>query len=112
MSEDTLNDIRDKIKKIESIGKPVKQTVQKTVPKTKAYGSYQHFQSECMKKVDNTPDSPSRIEIITGQKGVHSTERLVQCSVLWGKYRNMPDPIDGLIKELNVAQKIQQGEEP
>jgi hypothetical protein len=112
MSEERLDAVREKIRKIESIGTPVKQPVQKPIPKSREYGSYQHFQSECMQKVDNKPDSPSRIELITGQEGIHSTERLVQCSRLWGKYRNMDDPINGLMNELNTAQKIEKGEEP
>ena len=113
MSEEVLSEIQAKIKRIESIGKPVPQKTEKPVSKTKSYGSYQHFQSECMKKVDtDKPDSPSRIEVITGKAGIHSTERLAQCSRLWGKYRNMDDPIDGLINELNTAQKIERGEEP
>ncbi len=84
---------KDKIKKIEAFKQPIH--------KTKEYGSYQHFQSECMRKVDETkPDSPSRIEVITGEKGVHSTERLVQCSVLWGKHRNLDNPVNGLMNDL------------
>lgn len=111
-----LSDIEAKIKRIESIGsssKPVKAQTQKNTSKPKAYGSYQKFQSECMKKVDNDkPDSLSRIETITGKEGIHSTERLAECSLLWGKYRNMDNPVDGLMNELDVAQKVERGEEP
>jgi hypothetical protein len=113
MSEEMLSEIQAKIKKIESIGKPVKPEVQKPISKSREYGSYQHFQSECMKKVEESkPDSLSRIEAITGQEGIHSTERLAQCSMLWKKYRNLDDPIDGLMEELTTAQKIGRGEEP
>ena len=113
MSENNLSKIEARIKKIQNIGTPVRQSVQKPTTKSREFGSYQHFQSECMKSVDNSkPDSPSRIEVITGKEGIHSTERLVQCSRLWGKYRNMDDPINGLMNELNTAQKIEKGEEP
>ncbi len=107
MSENKLDEIRKKIGKIEAIGTPIRQPTKKSAPKsTREYGSYQHFQSECMKKVDDTkPDSLSRVEIITGKEGIHSTERLAQCSMLWGKYRNMDNPIDGLMNELSTVQK-------
>ena len=113
MSENTLNEIQEKIKKIESIGTPVRQSAQKPIHKSREYGSYQHFQSECMKKVDETkPDSLSRIEVITGKEGIHSTERLAQCSLLWGEYRNMDNPIDGLMNELKkTVKKVEKGEE-
>jgi hypothetical protein len=32
--------------------------------------------------------------------------------MLWKKYRNLDDPIDGLMEELTTAQKIGRGEEP
>ena len=112
MSDNKLDNIQEKIKKIESIGTSVSKSTPKPAPKSKEYGSYQKFQSECMKKVDNKPDSPSRIEVITGHDGIHSTERLAQCSVLWGKYRDTANPIDGLMNELDVAQKVERGEEP
>ena len=107
MSESKLDEIQKKIKKIEAIGTSINKSVQKPVPKPKEYGSYQHFQRECMKRVDTKPDSPSRIEVITGKDGIHSTERLVQCSVLWGKHRNLDNPIDGLMNDLKVAQKTE-----
>ena len=83
------------------------------VHKSREYGSYQRFQSECMKKVDDTkPDSLSRIEVITGKEGIHSTERLAECSILWGKHRNLPNPIDGLMNDLNESVKqTKKGEE-
>ena len=106
MSEEKLDEINAKIRKIEAIGTPVRQPAQKSVPKSREYGSYQRFQSECMKKVDDTkPDSLSRVEAITGKEGIHSTERLVQCSLLWGKYRNLNDPVKGLMNELNESVK-------
>lgn len=115
MSENSLSEIEAKIKRIESIGgsnKPVKSQTQNPVSKPKEYGSYQHFQSECMKKVDaSKPDSPSRVEIITGKEGMHSTERLAECSILWGKHRNMEKPLDGLMNDLNAVQKTEKGEE-
>ena len=113
MSEKTLDEIQKKIRKIESIGTPVRQPAQKSARKsTREYGSYQHFQSECMKKVDETkPDSLSRVEAITGKEGIHSTERLVQCSLLWGKFRNMDDPVKGLMNELNTVKKTEKSEE-
>ena len=106
MSESKLDEVQKKIKKIESID----MSINKSVQKPKEYGSYQHFQRECMQKIDDKPDSPSRIEVITGKDGIHSTERLVQCSVLWGKYRNLDNPIDGLMNDLNIAQKPEKDE--
>jgi len=112
MSEEKVDEVRSKINKIESIGMPIRRQNKKPVPKTKEYGSYQHFQSECMKPVDETkPDSLSRVEVITGKEGIHSTERLVQCSVLWGKHRNMHNPVDGLMNDLNKAQKTKKSED-
>lgn len=113
MSEEKLDEINKKIRKIEAIGTPVRQPAQKSVHKSREYGSYQHFQSECMRKVDETkPDSLSRVEAITGKEGIHSTERLVQCSLLWGKYRNLDDPVKGLMSELNASIKeTKKGEE-
>ena len=108
MSIKKINEIQKKIEKAETFGAPVIKKNQKT----KEYGGYQLFQKECMKKVDNKPDSPSRIEVITGKEGIHSTERLVQCSVLWGKYRNSDNPVNGLMNELKIAQKIIKGENP
>ena len=113
MSEDIIRGVNERIKQIESIGKLIRESSKKpTGNKPKAYGSYQHFQSECMKKVDETlPDSLSRIEVITGKEGIHSTERLAECSILWGKHRNLPDPINGLMNELKESQKTDKGEE-
>jgi len=105
MSDSKLEAVQKKIKKIEAIDMSINKSVKKSVPKVKEYGSYQHFQRECMKRIDNKPDSPSRIEVITGKKGIHSTERLVQCSVLWGEHRNLDNPVDGLMNDLKVAQK-------
>ncbi len=113
MSEEKVDEIRSKINKIESIGMPIRRQNRKPIPdsKSRKYGSYQHFQSECMKPVDETkPDSLSRVEVITGKEGIHSTERLVQCSVLWGKHRNMDNPVDGLMNDLNKAQKPKKSE--
>ena len=111
MSEEKVDEIRSKINKIESIGMPIRRQNKKPVPKSKPYGSYQHFQSECMKPVDETkPDSLSRVEVITGKEGAHSTERLVQCSVLWGELRNMDNSVDGLMNKLNKAQKTKKSE--
>ena len=113
MSEDILRGVNARIKQIESIGKPIRESSKKpTGSKPKAYGSYQHFQSECMKKVDDSqPDSLSRIEVITGKEGIHSTERLAECSILWGKHRNLANPIDGLMSELKESQPPDKGEE-
>jgi len=116
MSEEKVDEIRSKINKIESIGMPIRRQkpkkVQNTTGREKEYGSYQHFQSECMKPVDETkPDSLSRVEVITGKEGIHSTERLVQCSVLWCKHRNMDNPVDGLMNDLNKAQKTKKSED-
>lgn len=79
MSEKKIDEIRSKIRKIEAIDRiPVRQPVRQPVLKSKEYGSYQHFQSECMQKVDESkPDSPSRIEVITGKKGIHSDRKSV-----------------------------------
>jgi len=54
MSEEKVDKIRSKIRKIESIGTPtpIRRQNKKPVPKSREYGSYQHFQSECMKPVD------------------------------------------------------------
>ena len=113
MSEEKLNEIRERIRKIQSIGMTEPATTRAMKRETGKYGDYQHFQSECMKKVEpDNPNSPSRIEVITGQVGAHSTKRMALCSRLWKKYRGLPDPIDGLMKELEVAEKIERGEEP
>ena len=113
MSEEKVDEIRKKIIKIESIGKSVRQPTNRPVPKSREYGSYQRFQSECMQKVDEAkPDSLSRVEVITGKEGIHSTERLAQCPILWGKYRNLDNPVNGLMSDLKTAQKkIKKGEE-
>nr|BDI55187.1 MAG: hypothetical protein [uncultured archaeon] len=106
MSGEKVDEIREKIRKIESIGRSVRQPAKKPIPKSREYGSYQNFQSECMQKVDETkPDSLSRVEVITGKEGIHSTERLAQCSILWGKHRNLDNPVSGLMSDLKTAQK-------
>jgi len=105
MSDSKLDEVQKKINKIESIDMSINKSIKNPASKVKEYGSYQHFQRECMKRIDNKPDSPSRIEVITGKKGIHSTERLVQCSVLWGEHRNLDNPVDGLMNDLKVAQK-------
>lgn len=110
MSENRLDKLNKKINKIERIGMSTKKLVKNPV-KQKEYGSYQHFQSECMQKVDETkPDSPSRIEVILGKEGIHSTERLVECSLLWGKHRNLENPINGLMNDLKTAQKSKESD--
>jgi len=113
MSKDKLEEIRERISKIQSLGMPIRTVRESKGRNDDKYGDYQHFQSECMKKVEpDNPNSPSRIEVITGQVGAHSTKRMALCSRLWKKYRGLPDPIDGLMKELEVAEKIERGEEP
>jgi len=114
MSQDKLDEIRKRIEQIDKIGKTPqnsKETMHKRGEKT--YGSYQHFQSECMQRIDpDDPNSPSRIEVITNQYGAHSTERMAQCSRLWKKKRSLPDPIQGLMEELKTAEKIESGDFP
>ena len=101
MSDDTLNRIKKRINEIEKIGKEPAKNV-KNPSEKKKYGEYQHFQSECMKKVDETnPNSSSRIGLITGREDAHSTEKMAMCSILWNKYRGMDNPTQGLMSELN-----------
>lgn len=107
MSE-KIDELNKKIRDIETdtieILKPLRLEERKS--EKGSYGSYQHFQSECMKKVDeNNPNSISRIEVITGKKGLHSTERMAKCSSLWKKHRGDKDPINSLLDELDTAER-------
>lgn len=112
MSQKKLNEISKRIRQIENIyDKADIDNSKDETGKGRNYGSYQHFQSECMKKIDPAnPDSPSRIEVISNKYGAHSTERMAQCSMLWKKYRGLDNPLKGLEKELSFAEKVENGE--
>jgi hypothetical protein len=110
MSEEKLAQIRRRLEKIEQIYQKAPHKEEESDGRNR-YGGYQHFQSVCMAKVDPTnPNSPSKIEVITGQDGMHSTERMARCGDLWRKYRGRRDPISGLEEELQFGEKVRKGE--
>lgn len=110
MSEERLEQIRQRLEKIERIYQKAPHPEEESDGRNR-YGGYQHFQSICMEKVEpSNPNSPSKIEVITGQDGMHSTERMSRCSALWRKYRGRRDPISGLYEELNFGERVAKGE--